>query len=921
MTAIGLLLLLAACGKSAQVPLQSWLLDAMEGPTPVSALIHAATMVTAGVYLITRSNAIFNAAPIALVAVAVVGAVTLLVGAIIGCAKDDIKKVLAGSTMSQIGYMVLAAGLGPAGYALAIFHLLMHGFFKANMFLGAGSVMHGMNDDVNMRHYGGLRSAMPVTFITFTMGYLAIIGIPPFDGFFSKDRIIEAALADNIWLGLVAMLGAGITAFYMTRLMLMTFFGERRWREGVHPHESPPVMTGPMAVLAVLSLIGGGLLFIGNGFISFLEPVVGEEEHELPVPAWTISRSRARARLLGDGHRLRVLRSTPDTGRGAGGRVAGHCGRPQGPLRRRHQRGGRDGARAVPHPVTGLLRQPRCRRCRQRPGRHVRRLLRTDPPMADRIRPVVRPVDVRWRRHRRRRSATGEVVVNSFPWLTTAGRHPADRRGDRRRAAAGATAAGQAGGHCVRARDAGADDPARGGFEPGSAGDEQFQFVEQYEWIPSFGVSYAVGVDGISLVLIALATVLVPVCMLAGWSDVEEGGSRRSVNTYFALILVLETMIIGVFAATDVFLFYVFFEAMLIPMYFLIGSYGGPQRSYAAVKFLLYSLLGGLVMLAAVIGLYVVGGTFLFTDLLGVEISETTERWLFLGFFFAFAIKAPLFPFHTWLPDAAAESTPAGAVLLVGVLDKVGTFGMLRYCLPLFPEATRYFTPTVLTLCVIGILYGALLAIGQTDMKRLIAYTSVSHFGFIALGIFALTNQGQAGSTLYMVNHGFSTAALFLIAGFLITRGKSRLIDDYGGVQKVAPILAGTMLVAGLSSLALPGLSSFVSEFLVLVGTFTRYQVAAVLATVGIVLAAVYILFMYQRMMTGPVKEGNEGIRDFGAREAWVVAPLLAIIVALGFFPAPLLDVITPATERTMEQVGATDPEPPVPVSAEGTAE
>jgi NADH-quinone oxidoreductase subunit L len=288
MTAVGLLLLLAACGKSAQVPLQSWLLDAMEGPTPVSALIHAATMVTAGVYLITRSNAIFNAAPIALVAVAVVGAVTLLVGAIIGCAKDDIKKVLAGSTMSQIGYMVLAAGLGPAGYALAIFHLLMHGFFKANMFLGAGSVMHGMDDDVNMRHYGGLRSAMPITFITFTMGYLAIIGIPPFDGFFSKDRIIEAALADNIWLGIVAMIGAGITAFYMTRLMLMTFFGQRRWREGVHPHESPPIMLGPMIVLGALSLFGA-IAVTGNNLIAFLEPVVGEEEHELPVPAWTIS--------------------------------------------------------------------------------------------------------------------------------------------------------------------------------------------------------------------------------------------------------------------------------------------------------------------------------------------------------------------------------------------------------------------------------------------------------------------------------------------------------------------------------------------------------------------------------------------------------------------------------------------------------
>jgi NADH-quinone oxidoreductase subunit L len=289
MTAVGLLLLLAACGKSAQVPLQSWLLDAMEGPTPVSALIHAATMVTAGVYLVTRSNAIFDVAPIALVAVAVVGAVTLLVGAVIGCAKDDIKKVLAGSTMSQIGYMVLAAGLGRAGYAIAIFHLLMHGFFKANMFLGAGSVMHGMGDDVNMRHYGALRSVMPVTFITFAMGYLAIIGIPPFAGFFSKDRIIEAALADNIWLGLVALLGAGITAFYMTRLMLMTFFGQRRWREGIHPHESPATMTGPMVVLAALSLVGGGLLYLGGGFISFLEPVVGEEEHELGVPVWVIT--------------------------------------------------------------------------------------------------------------------------------------------------------------------------------------------------------------------------------------------------------------------------------------------------------------------------------------------------------------------------------------------------------------------------------------------------------------------------------------------------------------------------------------------------------------------------------------------------------------------------------------------------------
>jgi NADH-quinone oxidoreductase subunit L len=285
LTVIGLLLLLAACGKSAQVPLQSWLLDAMEGPTPVSALIHAATMVTAGVYLVVRSNFIFERTEVAQTAVAIVGVVTLLVGAIIGCAKDDIKKALAGSTMSQIGYMMLAAGLGVAGYAYAIFHLLTHGFFKANMFLGAGSVMHAMDDDVDMRHYGALRKALPVTFLTFAMGYLAIIGFPGFSGFWSKDKIIETAFGDSLWLGLAALLGAGITAFYMTRLMLMTFFGEKRWSEGVEPHESPKVMTGPLVVLAALSVLGG-VLYLGGWIKDFLTPVVGEEaHHELPLPA------------------------------------------------------------------------------------------------------------------------------------------------------------------------------------------------------------------------------------------------------------------------------------------------------------------------------------------------------------------------------------------------------------------------------------------------------------------------------------------------------------------------------------------------------------------------------------------------------------------------------------------------------------
>jgi NADH-quinone oxidoreductase subunit L len=278
LTALGLLFLLAACGKSAQVPLQSWLLDAMEGPTPVSALIHAATMVTAGVYLVVRSNFIYDYTEVAQTAVVIVGVVTLLWGAIIGCAKDDIKKVLAGSTMSQIGYMMLAAGLGPFGYAFAIFHLLAHGFFKANMFLGAGSVMHAMDDDVDMRHYGALQKAVPVTFLTFAMGYLAIIGFPGFSGFWSKDRIIEAAFGENLVVGLAALVGAGITAFYMTRLMLMTFFGKKRWEDGVHPHESPRIMTVPLIVLAALSVFGG-LLVLGDWIVDWLDPVVGVTQH------------------------------------------------------------------------------------------------------------------------------------------------------------------------------------------------------------------------------------------------------------------------------------------------------------------------------------------------------------------------------------------------------------------------------------------------------------------------------------------------------------------------------------------------------------------------------------------------------------------------------------------------------------------
>lgn len=466
-------------------------------------------------------------------------------------------------------------------------------------------------------------------------------------------------------------------------------------------------------------------------------------------------------------------------------------------------------------------------------------------------------------------------------------------------------------------------------FDPAGA---QFQFVENHPWIPTFGTGYILGLDGIALALVLLTAVLVPLLMIAGWHDGDDrpGLAGRGPHSYIALTLAVEGMVLMSLSALDILLFYVFFEAMLIPMYFLIGGFGAENRSKAAVKFLLYNLFGGLVMLAAVIGLYVVTasstvfdeGTFDFRAIADAVAAGTftlapgVANALFLGFMFAFAVKAPLWPFHRWLPDAAVQATPASAVLMMAVMDKVGTFGMLRYCLPLFPDAATLFRPAIIALAVIGIVYGAVLAIGQTDVMRLIAYTSISHFGFIILGIFAMTSQGQSGSTLYMVNHGISTAALFLIAGFLVSRRGTRAIAAYGGVQKVAPVLAGTFLVAGLATLSLPGLAPFISEFLVLIGTFTRYPVYAVVAAIALVLSAVYVLWMYQRMMTGPVTDGNEGLRDLRPRELVAVAPLIALLLVLGFYPKIALDVINPAVTATLTSIHQPDPPPTV---AEGT--
>ncbi len=444
--------------------------------------------------------------------------------------------------------------------------------------------------------------------------------------------------------------------------------------------------------------------------------------------------------------------------------------------------------------------------------------------------------------------------------------------------------------------------------------------AEDRLWIAAFGAHYALGLDGMGLAMVLLTVVLTPIVLLAQWDDLGRDTNTFVAGTqrgYVALTLLLEGLALYVFLATDVLLFYLFFEATLIPMYFLIARYGGPKRGVAALKFLLYSLAGGLVMLAGVIGLYAVSAqqasaSYLISDLAQLDLSGTVGTWLFLAFFFAFMVKAPMVPFHTWLPDATEQAPSGSSVMLVGILDKIGTFGMIRFCLGLFPEASRWATPVVVVLAVISIIYGAIMAIGSTHLMRLIAFTSVSHFGFMVLGIFAWTTQSLNGSMFYMLNHGFSTAALFLVVGFLIHRRRAAGMYDFGGVQKVAPVLAGLTLVSGLSALGLPGMSSFVSEFMVLAGTWTRYPVYAAIATLGMVLAALYILIMYQRTMTGPVTEqtAEHITTDLSGREKLVLAPLIAVILFLGFYPKPMIDVLEPVAKATMQQAQVSDPEP-----------
>jgi NADH-quinone oxidoreductase subunit M len=422
------------------------------------------------------------------------------------------------------------------------------------------------------------------------------------------------------------------------------------------------------------------------------------------------------------------------------------------------------------------------------------------------------------------------------------------------------------------------------------------QFVEQRAWIPGAGISYHLGVDGISLLLVLLTTLLAPLCILSAWTQVTT-----RVKEFLVAMCLLETGMLGVFVALDLFLFFVFWEAMLIPMYLIIGVWGGPRRVYAAVKFILYTMAGSALMLLAILTLYFLqdAGTasFDYAAVRELRIDPRLQVPLFLAFALAFAIKVPMVPFHTWLPDAHVEAPTAGSVILAGVLLKMGTYGFLRFALPLFPDAAVTLAPMIVALALVGILYGAWVSTVQPDMKKLIAYSSVSHLGFVMLGLFTFTPQGLVGGLLQMVNHGLSTGALFLLVGMLYERRHSRMIADFGGLWAVIPVFSAILLVVTFSSIGLPGLNGFVGEFLILVGAFQWSRPAAVLGTVGIVFAAVYLLWMYQRVVFGQVRhEENRRLPDLNAREIWTLVPILILIVWIGVYPKPF----TAVTERAV---------------------
>jgi NADH-quinone oxidoreductase subunit M len=432
------------------------------------------------------------------------------------------------------------------------------------------------------------------------------------------------------------------------------------------------------------------------------------------------------------------------------------------------------------------------------------------------------------------------------------------------------------------------------------------QLVEEREWVPDWGISYIMGIDGVSLFLALLTTFLGPIIVLASWTDITY-----KVKEFLISLLILQTGMIGVFVSLDLFLFYVFWEVMLIPMYLLIGIWGNPERRlYATIKFVLYTIVGSLLMLVAILALYFMSAeqlgaaTFDLRKLYEVMIPPAVQFWMFLAFFLAFAIKVPMFPFHTWLPDAHTEAPTVGSVVLAAVLLKMGTYGFIRFAIPLFPNAAFDATGWISILALIGIIYGAWVAMVQVDVKRLVAFSSVSHLGFVMLGMFAMTPQGVEGSILQMINHGLSTGALFLIVGMIYERRHTRLISEFGGLSKVMPIFAVLFMIFTLSSIGLPGLNGFVGEFLILVGTFSVNRPYAIIAASGVIFAAVYMLWMYQRVMFGEITNPkNLGLKDLNAREIGLLLPLLLFVVWIGVYPNTFLGPMAPSVKKWINQV------------------
>ncbi|MCH7973883.1 MAG: NADH-quinone oxidoreductase subunit M [Bacteroidetes bacterium] len=438
-----------------------------------------------------------------------------------------------------------------------------------------------------------------------------------------------------------------------------------------------------------------------------------------------------------------------------------------------------------------------------------------------------------------------------------------------------------------------------------------FQFLYKFKWISNLNISFFVGLDGMSMLLLLLTTFITPLTLISSWSSI-----KKNVKEFTFFMLLLETGIIGVFISLDLFLFYIFWELMLIPMYFIIGIWGGKKRIYASIKFFIYTMAGSLLMLVAIIWLAIYASTslgHLSTDIIelykvGPAIPESIQLYMFLAFALSFAIKIPLFPFHTWLPDAHTEAPTAGSVILAAVLLKMGTYGLIRFNLPLFPQASIYFAPFISVLAVIGIIYGALVAMVQKDMKRLVAYSSVAHLGFVVLGIFAMTTESLQGAIIQMVNHGLSTGALFLLVGIIYERTHTREISDYGGIAKIVPIFSFALLFASLSSIGLPGLNGFVGEFLILLGSFKspvlNSWIYTVFATSGIIFAAIYMLWMYQRIVFGRVTNPTlEGLKDMNKREMFVLTPIFIFIVWIGIYPSTFLNVSQKSTQKVIEQI------------------